>query len=96
MSVYMTLGRASVNAGLRRVNSSMSEDNVLILGPSPVRGLPVHNSQGLSARRYQSAIVEGPACHAVRRAVATLALRLGLEVWTYDHHFDVMSVAVWR
>jgi predicted nucleic acid-binding protein len=28
--------------------------------------------------------------------VATLALRLGLEVWTYDHHFDVMRVAVWR
>ena len=28
--------------------------------------------------------------------VATLAGRLGLEVWTYDHHFDVMRVAVWR
>jgi predicted nucleic acid-binding protein len=28
--------------------------------------------------------------------VATMALRLGLEVWTYDHHFDVMRVAVWR
>ena len=28
--------------------------------------------------------------------VATLARRLGLEVWTYDHHFDVMRVAVWR
>jgi len=28
--------------------------------------------------------------------VATLARRLGLEVWTYDHHFDVMHVAVWR
>jgi predicted nucleic acid-binding protein len=28
--------------------------------------------------------------------LATLALRLGLEVWTYDHHFDVMRVAVWR
>ena len=27
---------------------------------------------------------------------ATLASRLGLEVWTYDHHFDVMRVAVWR
>ena len=27
---------------------------------------------------------------------ATLARRLGLEVWTYDHHFDVMRVAVWR
>jgi predicted nucleic acid-binding protein len=28
--------------------------------------------------------------------VATLARRLGLEVWTYDHHFDDMRVAVWR
>jgi predicted nucleic acid-binding protein len=28
--------------------------------------------------------------------VATLAGRLGLHVWTYDHHFDVMRVAVWR
>ena len=28
--------------------------------------------------------------------VATLASRLGLEVWTYDHHFDVMRAAVWR
>ena len=28
--------------------------------------------------------------------VATLARRLSLEVWTYDHHFDVMRVAVWR
>jgi len=28
--------------------------------------------------------------------VATLAGRLELKVWTYDHHFDVMRVAVWR
>ncbi|MGA8618704.1 MAG: PIN domain-containing protein [Candidatus Sulfotelmatobacter sp.] len=27
---------------------------------------------------------------------AALATRLGLEVWTYDHHFDVMRVSVWR
>jgi predicted nucleic acid-binding protein len=29
-------------------------------------------------------------------AVAVLASRLGLTVWTYDHHFDVMRTAVWR
>ena len=29
-------------------------------------------------------------------AVAVLASRLGLTVWTYDHHFDVMRAAVWR
>jgi len=28
--------------------------------------------------------------------VAVLAERLGLRVWTYDHHFDVMRVQVWR
>jgi predicted nucleic acid-binding protein len=28
--------------------------------------------------------------------VATLSGRLGLEVWTYDHHFDVMRVPVWH
>jgi predicted nucleic acid-binding protein len=28
--------------------------------------------------------------------VAVLAARLGLEVWTYDHHFDAMRVPVWR
>jgi len=28
--------------------------------------------------------------------VAILAARLNLEVWTYDHHFDVMPVGVWR
>jgi len=28
--------------------------------------------------------------------VAVLAERLGMDVWTYDHHFDVMRVGVWR
>jgi predicted nucleic acid-binding protein len=28
--------------------------------------------------------------------IAALAARLSLPVWTYDHHFDVMRVAVWR
>lgn len=28
--------------------------------------------------------------------VAVLAGRLGVQVWTYDHHFDVMRVEVWR
>ncbi len=29
-------------------------------------------------------------------SVAVLAARLNLEVWTYDHHFDVMRTRVWR
>ena len=28
--------------------------------------------------------------------LAVLAARMGLPVWTYDHHFDVMRVPVWR
>jgi len=28
--------------------------------------------------------------------LATLASRLGLPVWTYDHHFDAMKTTVWR
>jgi predicted nucleic acid-binding protein len=32
----------------------------------------------------------------VDATVAALAARLGLGVWTYDHHFDVMKVPVWR
>lgn len=28
--------------------------------------------------------------------LAVLSLRMGLPVWTYDHHFDVMRVPVWR
>jgi predicted nucleic acid-binding protein len=28
--------------------------------------------------------------------VAVLAARLDVEVWTYDHHFDLMRIPVWR
>lgn len=28
--------------------------------------------------------------------VAELAVHLSLPVWTFDHHFDVMEVPVWR
>jgi len=27
---------------------------------------------------------------------AVVATRLKMDVWTYDHHFDVMRVGVWR
>lgn len=29
-------------------------------------------------------------------ALGVVASRLGMQVWTYDHHFDVMRVSVWR
>ena len=32
----------------------------------------------------------------VDAVAAELATQLGLAVWTYDHHFDVMGVPVWR
>jgi predicted nucleic acid-binding protein len=32
----------------------------------------------------------------VDATLAALSLRLGVEVWTYNHHFDVMRVPVWR
>ena len=28
--------------------------------------------------------------------LAVLSERLGLPVWTYDHHFDIMRAPVWR
>lgn len=28
--------------------------------------------------------------------LAVLTVRMGLQVWTYDHHFDLMRVPVWR
>jgi len=28
--------------------------------------------------------------------LAVLCSRLSAEVWTYDHHFDLMRIAVWR
>ena len=28
--------------------------------------------------------------------LAVLSARLGVDVWTYDHHFDIMRVAIWR
>jgi predicted nucleic acid-binding protein len=32
----------------------------------------------------------------VDATVAAVAGRLGLQVWTYDYHFDVMRVSIWR
>ncbi|MGA7907601.1 MAG: PIN domain-containing protein [Candidatus Sulfotelmatobacter sp.] len=32
----------------------------------------------------------------VDATVAAIASRLALQVWTYDHDFDVMRVPVWR
>ncbi len=55
------------------------------------------DARGLRARRsYRSELSRIRRITLVDATVAALALRLGLEVWTYDHHFDVMRVPVWR
>ncbi len=28
--------------------------------------------------------------------IAAVSVRLGVQIWTYDHHFDVMRAATWR
>jgi len=28
--------------------------------------------------------------------IAVLGMRLGIEIWTYDHHFDLLGNPVWR
>ncbi len=28
--------------------------------------------------------------------LATISMRLNVPVWTYDHHFDLMRIPVWR
>ncbi len=28
--------------------------------------------------------------------LAAMSGRLGLQIWTFDHHFDVLRAAVWR
>jgi predicted nucleic acid-binding protein len=32
----------------------------------------------------------------VDATLAVLGSRLGIEIWTYDHHFDLMRAGVWR
>lgn len=32
----------------------------------------------------------------VDATVAAMASRMGVKVWTYDHHFDLMRIPVWR
>lgn len=32
----------------------------------------------------------------VDATLAVLTVRLGLAVWTYDHHFDILRAEVWR
>ena len=40
--------------------------------------------------------LNGQSVTLVDATVAAIAARLGLQVWTYDYHFDVMRAPVWR
>jgi predicted nucleic acid-binding protein len=54
-----------------------------------------------SAEDYRHAVVRAQSLNdqsitLFDAVVASLSGRLGMKVWTYDHHFDVMRAAVWR
>ncbi len=55
-----------------------------LVNPSPED----YRLAGERVRRYRD--------QAITLFVAVLSEHLDLQVWTYDHHFDVMGVNVWR
>jgi predicted nucleic acid-binding protein len=75
------LGRNAASAWLAEVADAS------FVNPTPddyVRGFT--SVQGLGDQRITL----------VDATIAALAVRMGVKVWTYDHHFDVMRVPVWR
>lgn len=75
------LGRNAASAWLAEVADAS------FVNPTPedyVRGFTT--VQGLADQRITL----------VDATIAALAVRMGLDVWTYDHHFDLMRVPVWR
>lgn len=55
---------------------------------------PTPEDYRLAAARL--ADLPGQAITLFDATLAVLASRLQMEVWTYDHHFDVMHITVWR
>jgi predicted nucleic acid-binding protein len=64
----------------------------MMTGVSPVNPAPEDYRE---ARTKLSAFADQPIT-LFDATVAVLGGRLGVEIWTYDHHFDVMGAAVWR
>lgn len=57
-----------------------------------VNPVPEDYSQGLiTVRKFPDQRIT-----LVDATVAAMASRMGVKVWTYDHHFDVMRVPIWR
>jgi predicted nucleic acid-binding protein len=81
------------NMVLRRLGKSTAIDwladmaGATLINPTPEDYL--HAMAGVEALADQSITL-------FDATVAVLAKRLRLDVWTYDHHFDVMRVPVWR
>ena len=55
---------------------------------------PIPEDYARAARTVQS--LADQSITLVDATVAAIAFRMGVEVWSYDHHFDVMRVPVWR
>jgi predicted nucleic acid-binding protein len=79
--VLFRLGRSTASGWLNDMA------NAALVNPSP-------EDYRQAAARVQ-ALVDQPVT-LFDATVAALAARLGLEVWTYDHHFDLLRVPVWR
>jgi predicted nucleic acid-binding protein len=79
---------------LRRLGKQASEEWLadVIVGALTVNPVPEDYRQAiLRIARYRDQGIT-----LFDAVAATVAERIGAEVWTYDHHFDVMGVRVWR
>ena len=80
--ILYRLGVGAASDWLRQVLNGAA-----LLNPTP---LDYHQAMTIISRLADQPITLFDA------TVAALASRLGIEVWTYDHHFDAMRAAVWR
>lgn len=80
--LYRTLRLSVVHRWLEVVTEDLTP-----LNPTPED----YSVASLRVRRFSDQRIS-----LVDAATAVLAERLGTAVWTFDHHFDVMGVPVWR
>lgn len=80
--ILYKLGIGAAHGWLREV-----QDHASLINPTPD---DFEEAAGL-VRDYQD-----QALSMFDAVTASLSRRLGLSVWTYDYHFDVVRVEVWR
>jgi predicted nucleic acid-binding protein len=80
--VLFRLGKAAASSWL----------NDVLRGVSMVNPVP---EDYLDARRKLAAFVDQPIT-LFDAVVAVMGKRLSVEVWTYDHHFELMRASVWH